>query len=147
MVDVAPGTDGHKNKTSDKDTDTDIVSSDCLIDTEDMETETYPGNLIEINQISDNSCHKCYFNFIGAPDGFFCVNFLEIVRSRYRKAVSFKHGATQHEILSYGQEQGREEKQEIVDYLSTALDEKYHLFNENPLEFGYYLDTITSDGM
>ena len=81
-----------------------------------------------------------------APDGFFNVTFLEVIRSKYRKAVSFRHGATQQEVLTSPKWEEEDRRHEVQDFL-VDHPSGYYLFDENPLDFGYFLDTITSEGM
>ncbi len=70
------------------------------------------------------------------------MTFLEVIKSKYRKAVSFRHGASQQDIVTSTKWLDcYEEEYAIEEY------PEYSLYNDNPLEFGYYLDTIYFKGI
>lgn len=71
-----------------------------------------------------------------------------MIKSKYRKAVSFRHGATQQEVLTSPKWEDVDRREELLDYLSDHPDSEYDLFDENPLEFGDHLDAIrTTEGI
>ena len=81
-----------------------------------------------------------------SPVGFFRVEFCERIQSRYRSTWLFRTGLTQEDILmERWDDVGR--RHEVVDVLARTPHLQYHLFQENPLNHGYYLSTITANGM
>ncbi len=70
---------------------------------------------------------------------------MEIIKSKYRKAVSFRHGASQRDIVTSDKWKDVD-CEEILDSMEEFSD-THQLFDPNPLEFGYFLDTITSKGI
>lgn len=81
---------------------------------------------------------------ISVPDGYFKVTFMELIR---RKAVSFRNGMTQQEVLTSSRWEEVDRRVEILDYLADHPESEYEIFDENPLDFGYYLDTISATGI
>ena len=68
------------------------------------------------------------------------MTFLEVIKSKYRKAVSFRHGASQQDIVA------SDKLLDSVDAPEEYPDTPYPLFSVNPLESGYFLDSITCRG-
>ena len=68
--------------------------------------------------------------------------FLEVIKSKYRKAVSFRHGASQQDIVTSTKWLDCCEEEYAMEEYS-----EYSLYNGNPLEFGYFLDSIYIKGI
>ena len=74
------------------------------------------------------------------------MTFVEVVRSKYRTAVSFRHGSTQHD--TFNSHRWKEEMDSLLDFEDCDDEDQsqYRLYRDNPLDFGYFLDTIISKG-
>ena len=75
------------------------------------------------------------------PEGYFTVSFVERIISQYTTNVSFRSGMTQDSILQSRLED-RDRMYEVQESLSD--NSSYRLFPENPLQLGFYLETITT---
>ena len=75
------------------------------------------------------------------PEGYFTVSFVERIISQYTTNVSFRSGMTQDSILQSRLED-RDHMYEVQESLSD--NSSYRLFPENPLQLGFYLETITT---
>lgn len=73
------------------------------------------------------------------PDGFFKVDFVEMVLSRYSSNASFRCGMDQVAIMSSRLDDiGR--MHEVEE--SLMENSFYRIFSENPLKLGFFLDSI-----
>ena len=76
-----------------------------------------------------------------APVGYFTVSFVEKVPSRYTSSVIFAGGLDQEEVLST-----RLDDRDRMDGIGESLIESplFRIFKENPLQLGFYLESITT---
>ena len=94
----------------------------------------------------DGNCFICIYwpNWYlhcctGPPDGFFTVEFVEMVISKYSSLASFRSGMNQTTIVS-----SRLDDVGRMNEVEESLLEKpdYRIFSENPLQLGFCLDCI-----
>ena len=71
--------------------------------------------------------------------GYFDVQFIGKKKSVYMNSYSFRSGLTQEDILAYHWDD--------EDLIATDPENQFHLFLENPLEYEYYLYSISDLGM
>ena len=70
---------------------------------------------------------------------------LEKKKSVYRNSYSFRSGLTQEDIIAY-QWDDEYRMFEVRDLIASTPENQFHLFLENPLEYGYYLYSISDLG-
>ena len=75
------------------------------------------------------------------PVGYFYISFTEKMPSRYTNNVSFRSGLSQGSILSV-----RIEDDLRMHEVEESLQQNsyFRVFSENPLQRGFYLDSITT---
>ena len=83
---------------------------------------------------------------IEPPLGYFDVYFIGKKKSVYRNSYSFRSGLTQEDILAYHWDD-EDRMFEVRDLIATTPENQFYLYLENPLEYGYYLYSISDLGM
>ena len=79
-------------------------------------------------------------------DGHFDVYFIGAKKSMYRDSYSIMSGLSQISILMYHLPDATERMVEVRDIIDTDPEGTPHLFEENPLQFGFYLHSISYEG-
>ena len=83
-----------------------------------------------------------FFFFVDPPAGYFRVDFIEKVLSKYSGKYSFRCGLSQEDILCYRLPDDPETMFATRDSVAEAPQAQFRIFPENPLGMGFYIACI-----